>query len=252
LVRIQSLAEKAPGNVEAALAVARAAIEAQEFEIARRALSPLTIVPTRRIAALMAQLEQSQHGDEGRAREWMVRALNARRDPAWTTDGFVSDRWLPVSPVTGKLDAFAWKDPLAGEEPAGPVIEAAEASAPVEVGKTLERESEGAEQASPPLPAQAHRASASARFDALSAEIETDHGATAHAGSTSGDESTRRSSPQIVKRLMPIPLAPAVIPLVHAPDDPGPEPEGESDPSPEPDEEGAPEGWSRIRHLFRQ
>src|SRR5204863_8598387 len=84
LARIQSLAEKTPGNVEAALAVARAALDAQEFEIARRVLAPLAIVPTRRVAALMAQLEQSQHGDEGRAREWMVRALNARRDPAWS------------------------------------------------------------------------------------------------------------------------------------------------------------------------
>ena len=49
----------------------------------------------------------------------MTRALSARRDPAWTADGFVSDRWLPVSPVTGRLDAFEWKDPLAGMPDAG-------------------------------------------------------------------------------------------------------------------------------------
>ena len=61
---------------------------------------------------LMAELEQLE-GDEGRAREWMGRALNAARDPAWTADGFVSDRWLPVSPVTGRLDAFQWKVPVA-------------------------------------------------------------------------------------------------------------------------------------------
>ena len=61
---------------------------------------------------LMAELEELE-GDEGRAREWMARALNAARDPAWTADGFVSDRWLPVSPVTGRLDAFQWKVPVA-------------------------------------------------------------------------------------------------------------------------------------------
>src|SRR5260370_7655133 len=69
----------------------------------------------------MAELEMAQ-GDEGRAREWMARALNARRDPAWTADAFVSDHWLPISPVSGRLDAFEWKDPLAGEDH-GAVIE---------------------------------------------------------------------------------------------------------------------------------
>src|SRR5205085_1234128 len=37
-------------------------------------------------------------------------------------DAFVSDHWLPISPVSGRLDAFEWKDPLAGEHH-GPVIE---------------------------------------------------------------------------------------------------------------------------------
>ena len=41
---------------------------------------------------LMAELEELT-GDAGRAREWMGRALHARHDPAWTADGFVSDRW---------------------------------------------------------------------------------------------------------------------------------------------------------------
>ena len=61
----------------------------------------------------MAEIEQRDSGDEGRAREWMARALHAAKDPAWTADGFVSDRWMPVSPVSGRLDAFQWKVPLA-------------------------------------------------------------------------------------------------------------------------------------------
>jgi HemY protein len=113
LTRVESLAKTSPGNIEGALAVARAALDAQEFSVARRVLTPLSIAPSQRVSMLMAELEQKEHGDEGRAREWMTRAARATPDPAWTADGFVSDRWMPVSPVTGRLDAFQWKDPIA-------------------------------------------------------------------------------------------------------------------------------------------
>ena len=115
--------QKTPGNIEGALAVARAALDAQEFAVARRALAPLSIAPSQRVAMLMAEIEEKEHGDEGRAREWMTRAVRARRDPAWTADGIVSDRWMPVSPVTGRLDAFQWKDPLAELDADEAVIE---------------------------------------------------------------------------------------------------------------------------------
>ncbi len=32
----------------------------------------------------------------------MAQALRAPRDPAWVADGFVSDKWLPLSPITGE------------------------------------------------------------------------------------------------------------------------------------------------------
>src|SRR4030095_834733 len=121
LSRVEALAAKGPADTEAALAVARAALDAKEFAAARSALAPYTAAPRQRVAAVMGELERAQ-GDEGRAREWMARALNARRDPAWTADAFVSDYWLPISPVSGRLDAFEWKDPLAGEDH-GPVFE---------------------------------------------------------------------------------------------------------------------------------
>ena len=85
----------------------------REFDRARAALSPLLAHPTQRVALLMAEIEEVEHGDEGRAREWMARAVHAARDPGWTADGLVSERWLPVSPVSGRLDAFEWKVPLA-------------------------------------------------------------------------------------------------------------------------------------------
>jgi HemY protein len=113
LVRVETLAGKMPGHVEGALAIARAAIDAAEFAKARAALSPFTANPTQRVAMLMAEIERTEHGDSGKARAWTLRAVRARHDPAWTADGYVSERWRPVSPVTGRLDAFQWQTPVA-------------------------------------------------------------------------------------------------------------------------------------------
>ena len=124
LVRVETLAAKTPGHIEGALAVARAAIDASEFAKAREVLQPFVADPTQRVAVLMAELERTEHGDNGKARAWTLRAVRARLDPAWTADGYVSDRWRPVSPVTGRLDAFQWQTPVA--------------SLPSDRGKTIE------------------------------------------------------------------------------------------------------------------
>ena len=113
LVRVETLAAKMPGHIEGALAIARAAIDASEFAKAREALAPFIAAPTQRVALLMAEIERTEHGDSGRARAWTLRAVRALHDPAWTADGYVSDRWRPVSPVTGRLDAFQWQTPVA-------------------------------------------------------------------------------------------------------------------------------------------
>jgi HemY protein len=241
LSRVEALAAKGPADGEAALAVARAALDAQEFAIARSALAPYTGSPRKRVAALMAELEMAQ-GDEGRAREWMARALNARRDPAWTADAFVSDHWLPISPVSGRLDAFEWKDPLAGEDH-GPVIEHRAEAPPPAVTETprvppappppasgeSERTQRAGEEGSHPDP---FSASGSRPRRELAMATADD------ARATRGREMT--------------PVAPAVIPLVPPPDDPGPD--GETPIEPAPEVEPAPppsDGWSRIRALFK-
>jgi HemY protein len=124
LVRVETLAAKTPGHIEGALAIARAAIDASEFAKARAALEPFIAAPTQRVALLMAELERTEHGDTGRARAWTLRAVRAMHDPAWTADGYVSDRWRPVSPVTGRLDAFQWQTPVAAlPSDKGPAIE---------------------------------------------------------------------------------------------------------------------------------
>ena len=124
LARMQKLADKVSGQLEGALAVARAALDAREFATARSALTPYLSAPTRRVATLMADIEETEHGDEGRVREWMTRAMRAFGDPVWTADGVVSEQWLPVSP-NGRLDGFEWKVPLAEIGLSRPVIEVA-------------------------------------------------------------------------------------------------------------------------------
>lgn len=121
LVRIQKLALKNPEHPEAAIAVARAAIDAQDFAAAREALASFAANPTQAMCLMMAEIESLEHSDHGKAREWTSRAVRARRDLAWVADGFTSERWLPASPITGRLDAFEWKEPPVA--PAGPILE---------------------------------------------------------------------------------------------------------------------------------
>jgi HemY protein len=112
LNRMRHLARLTPHDSEGPVAFAITAIEAREWGEARAALEPLLEGRlTQRVATLMARIEGEQHGNAGRVREWLARAVNAPRDPAWTADGVVSDRWAPLSPVTGALDAFRWRVP---------------------------------------------------------------------------------------------------------------------------------------------
>lgn len=114
LKRITSLTRKT-GGIEGAVSLAIAAIEAHEWQTARKALASYAHDrPQARICGLMAEIEEGEFGDKGRAREWLSRAVRAPRDPAWTADGYISRIWLPVSPVTGELGAFRWRVPVEG------------------------------------------------------------------------------------------------------------------------------------------
>jgi len=207
LARAQKLEAQQAGHIEGALALARAAIDAKSFAVARGALEPFLAAPTQRVALLMAELEEAESSDVGRARAWMARAVHAARDPAWTSDGLVSERWMPVSPASGRLDAFEWKVPL--EALSGPVIDEA----------TVDPEETEHAILEPPRPAME---SPPARAEPAEA------------------------SPSPAPRpKAPSPRTPdTVIPLVHAPDDPGPEPEEAPPPT-----AGA-NGRSRWRDLF--
>ena len=116
LARAKALARVAPNDPESRLTMARASLEARDFKSAREAIAPLIGPdapagrPTVRACLLMADLEETEGGSPGAAREWLARASRAPRDPAWVADGIISDVWAPASP-RGKLDAFVWRVP---------------------------------------------------------------------------------------------------------------------------------------------
>ncbi len=199
LARAQRLENQQAGHIEGALALARAAIDAKSFAAARSVLEPFLTAPTQRVALMMAELEEVESGDVGRARAWTARAVHAAGDPVWTADGFVSDHWMPVSPATGRLDAFEWKVPLAALP--GAIIDE-QTIDPEEAGGAMLTSEPAGEMVLPPAP-----------------------------------------PPRPAPAAHPVET---VIPLVHAPDDPGPEPE-EASPASAP----KPEAWPRWRDLFR-
>lgn len=112
LTRIRDLVKVRAHHPECALALARAEIDARDFDAARRSLEPFVAQgPSRRVCLMMAEIEQGEHGNAGTARAWLARAVAAPRDACWVADGYASDHWAPVSPISGKLDAFEWKLP---------------------------------------------------------------------------------------------------------------------------------------------
>ena len=249
LVRIETLAAKMPGHLESGLAVARAAIDATEFAKAREALAPLLDAPTQRVAMLMAEIERTEHGDTGKARAWTLRAVRALHDPVWTADGYVSERWRPVSPVSGRLDAFQWQMPLSALPSGNGAIE----PSPFEqamLAATPERAIPASEpEDTPALVAQDNAPTLPPVVDAVP--------------SPPPAAATVASAPAVAPPLFraradipaagekPLSAIPPVIPIIRPPDDPGVDEGTEPDEFAELPAPGQSGGWrgflSRIR-----
>jgi HemY protein len=113
LNRARKLQELKRNHAESSMAVARAALDAQDFATARREAEAAIRMDRREGAyLLLADIEEAETGDQGKVRQLLSKAVRAPRDPAWVADGVISERWAPVSPVTGKLDAFTWRAPM--------------------------------------------------------------------------------------------------------------------------------------------
>jgi HemY protein len=257
LRRAETLAKLSSWAPESRLAIARAAIDARQLERARDALRPLLENrPTVRVCLAMAEIEQAD-GATGRVREWLARATHAPRDKAWIADGIVSETWAPISPVSGRIDAFVWETPpevlgapaardtLMFEEPepeeappatvlAPPVIEpeprpepagpAETASAGLEPAVPPPAEPENpavSENAAPSVPAEP---APETRNEVTTLPSRPPAQTVPAAANLSGPEPTKRTSPVLVAGATP---SPVVFPVPHAPDDPGAEEEAE-------------------------
>lgn len=73
------LAAANPGHLQSRLIVAEAAIEARQWEVARKQLEPVAgeYAPPE-VCRLMAELEEGEHGDLLRARAWLLRASEGK------------------------------------------------------------------------------------------------------------------------------------------------------------------------------
>lgn len=238
LQRIETLAAKTPadkaGYVEGQLAIARAAIDASEFARAREVLAPYVNDPTQRVALLMADLERTEHGDGGRARAWTLRAVRARHDSAWTADGYVSDRWRPVSPVTGRLDAFQWQTPVAslpsdkGTTIESSAFEEAMLAAPPPKRVMVASDPPAEPVVIAPAPAAQDNAPPAAKEELVVTPAEP-----VKPASEASESSPVPATPVFRTRAdlgkpAPSPI-PAVIPIIRPPDDPGIDDDGPSD-----------------------
>lgn len=203
LARIRDLNKVRANHPEGALALARALVDAQDFAGAREALKPfLAEGPTRRVCLLMAEVEEGEGATPAAVRAWLTRAVHAPRDPAWVADGFVTDHWAPISPISGRLDAFEWKVPpedvarLGWDEPVDEADEAQAVSGSIVPIEMVRREAEAAGSAKP----------------AEAAVIEAEATST-----TTAAAPKEASAPAAAK-----PSAEIVDIGAHLPDDPGP------------------------------
>ena len=152
----------------------------------------------------------------------MLRAVRAAQDPVWIADGYVSERWLPVSPVTGQLDAFRWQVPLAGVTSNQAIVidaafeEALLAPPAVALPATPPDGPTADLAAAPALPAlQSTEGAAVPGGGASTADTVTP-------AASDGAEKVIPISPLLQRRLgAALAAPPPVIPIVRAPDDPG-------------------------------
>lgn len=113
LKRARKLEDLRQNNVESSIAVARAALDAGDYKAAREAAEAAArLQPREGVFLLMADIDEADGGDQGRVRQHLARAVKAQPDPAWSADGYVSEKWAPFSPVTGRIGAFEWRVPV--------------------------------------------------------------------------------------------------------------------------------------------
>ena len=117
VARVQQFVTSPPGHAEGAILLARAALDAGDWALARRSLESLGSGPLEaRVCRLWAELEDAEHGPGPAARDWLMQAANAPADPAWTCSRCSGSLplWQPTCPHCAAFDTLQWRPaPLA-------------------------------------------------------------------------------------------------------------------------------------------
>ncbi|MEE9141043.1 MAG: heme biosynthesis HemY N-terminal domain-containing protein [Alphaproteobacteria bacterium] len=117
--RVERLAERNPEHGESHIALAEAALAADLWGEARRHLEAALEArrdgaPSRRAYRLMAEVEESEHGDAVAAGEWLARATEVEPDDAWVCErcAAAASAWVPACPQCDSFDSLVWGSPL--------------------------------------------------------------------------------------------------------------------------------------------
>lgn len=112
--RLEALVALDPDSADAHLALARAAIDARLWGVARGHLKRvLATRPGARVHRLLAALAEAEHGPGAEERGHLADAAHAAADPAWvcTACGGVNAVWGASCGQCGGFDTLAWRLP---------------------------------------------------------------------------------------------------------------------------------------------
>ncbi|MFJ5368200.1 heme biosynthesis protein HemY [Bosea sp. CER48] len=241
LNRATTLTKLRPADPESVLVLAGAAIQAREFQKARETLKPLLAGGASvRACLLMAELEEAEHGAAGRVREWLARATRAPHDAAWVADGLVSDHWMPVSPISGRLDAFVWTVPPAtlGNPPQAlddVLFDLDDSTKLIEIKPASVTTIEPAAVVPPPAPKEEPKPEPAAAVAPAVPKEEPKPAAEAKPAEAMAEPVKQAEAKPAVAARDATPPKPVIFPVAHAPDDPGPD---EEETPPEPKKSG--------------
>lgn len=114
LQKIQDWVKATPQEWESLLAVARTALAARNFPVARQHFkSALGQRETVSLCKWMADLEQQEKKDEAQSRFWLDRMATAFPDALWLCNdcGHQADEWQAHCPECRHFDSIRWQPP---------------------------------------------------------------------------------------------------------------------------------------------
>ena len=112
--RVKKLISHNPDHLESRMLLSEIAIDAQNWDAARAAISELAEgEPNARICTLMATIEKGEGGSEYLIRAWLARALTAQSGPQWVCSNcsWAGSNWRSECASCNAFDSLEWQDP---------------------------------------------------------------------------------------------------------------------------------------------